>query len=1572
MLLLMLSLNITSVQNFIVKKTASILADKLKTKVAIQHIRIDFLNHLLLQGLYIEDKKGDTLLYAGEARVRITDWFLFKKEKPTLSYIGLHQAYAHLYRTKNSADWNYQFIIDAFGSNKKSTTKKQNDFEIDLRKIDIKDFRFHMDDAWVGNDLDIDVGNLQLDADELGIKKKKMDINSILIENANVASRDYAGGKPKTKRKPFVIDNSPFNTDGWQLTAKKITLHQSHFQHTATERPSTEGEFDPEHIVVQNINFDVKNIQIKGDTIRGKIVDLTAKERCGIVVKKFTADVTVSPNASICDHLFLQTNNSVLHHYYAMRYTRFPDFLDYIHKVVMVGKLDNSVVDSKDVAFFAPQLKNIPTIVHVSGEAKGTVDNLVGKNLYVTDGNTFIKGDISMKGLPDINTTFINYENGEIFTTNNGLYKYAPELKDNPNIAFDKLNYAYFNGNFSGYIENFATNGLIKTNLGDIQSNVKINMPDFNSKRFVYSGTVSTTHFDIGTLTRQDYLGAIAFNATLNGAAFDPQDADIHIKSFISNFEVKGYNYKNITAEGKLAKKKFDGNLLVDDPNLALAFYGSIDFNNKEMDINAKANLLQSNLKALNLTTDSVTAAADFDLNFVGNNIDNFFGYTKLYNINFFRNNHRLDVDSVHLNSSYVDGNKLITLESNDVTAKVEGNYQLTTLPHSIQFYISKYLPNYIAAPIKYSPDQNINFSVQTRNIDSLLAVLLPNVKGFDTVSINGNINTASQQLSLKASIPSGTINNISFDTVTIKSNGNFKELKLDADIKKIVLGKNILSASMIVNTTLGNDSLSFNIATNSPDALGTLNIGGNAFARGDSLYLKLQPSEFYLNQTKWEVPSGNRFVFSKNYLLIKDLFLKSGLQEISASTSNEMTTQSLNVNIKDLDISMLGGATGISNYQPDGRINGSFNMDHLFSDLLMSGELRATNVKLGTDTIGNINLIGSYDAKKKIINLDPQSGIFNGNASIRTAGNMSFDSTNDQLLDGYIQFSNANIHWITPFVSDYINNTTGTLNGTVNIAGSATKPNIDGNLILDNATTKINIIGTTYNIPSAKLKIDNNTIDFGNIAIYDAYNNRAILTGSITHDRFRDFSFNRVQISSHQFEVLNLKEYENTAFYGNLIADLESMTISGPFNNIRMNISASPAARSHIYIPVTNSADIGTYSYVSFKSYGKDQNLKKKNKNNFSLNIIGKMNPLAEMTLVLDPTSGDMINAKGNGTIQLVLPSNDDIKMYGNYEIDEGDYTFTLKQLAIRKNFKINSGSKIAFNGAMATTNLDINAIYNTRARLIDLLNSYEKNILSDNEIRDAKTAQDVNVMLHMTGSLYEPKLGFNIELPENRSEGTYAYLKLKSINQNDRELFDQVASLLLINNFIPPDGIGGTTAVTGAVNNISEIISTTASSQLTNIVNKILGDPKLSVELKYNNYNLSDPTYIGGVNRNEVSLGLRKSLLDDRLIVEVGSVYDWGKPTSSNSNTSNLNLAGDFRVQYLLTEDGRIRLSAFRTNNYDVLVDMNVWSGGLGISYRKTFNNFYEFLHKPKKIGPPADVPQSIKDSSETKGSF
>lgn len=89
-----------------------------------------------LEGVLIEDQKGDTLLYAGDMKVRITDWFFFKKHAE-LKYVGLENALIKFQRTDSI--WSQQFLFDYFGGSSTDTAKKKKaGIQFDLKKAEFK------------------------------------------------------------------------------------------------------------------------------------------------------------------------------------------------------------------------------------------------------------------------------------------------------------------------------------------------------------------------------------------------------------------------------------------------------------------------------------------------------------------------------------------------------------------------------------------------------------------------------------------------------------------------------------------------------------------------------------------------------------------------------------------------------------------------------------------------------------------------------------------------------------------------------------------------------------------------------------------------------------------------------------------------------------------------------------------------------------------------------------------------------------------------------------------------------------------------------------------------------------------------------------------------------------------------------------------------------------------------------------------------------------------------------------------------------------------------------------------
>ncbi len=186
---------------------------------------------------------------------------------------------------------------------------------MDLRRVDLQNIRFHMVDQWNGSDMIGELGRFRVYAKDIDFGKKLIDISSIEGDKITFGLRDYKGGRPPKPKAPGavpVIDSTPFNPGLWKLALKKLVLTDSRFFLDDPDTKPAAGMFDETHMDISSINIEARDIGIQGDTLKGRLHALSGKERCGFVIKRLSADVTVSPNLSECKNLVLQTANSSL------------------------------------------------------------------------------------------------------------------------------------------------------------------------------------------------------------------------------------------------------------------------------------------------------------------------------------------------------------------------------------------------------------------------------------------------------------------------------------------------------------------------------------------------------------------------------------------------------------------------------------------------------------------------------------------------------------------------------------------------------------------------------------------------------------------------------------------------------------------------------------------------------------------------------------------------------------------------------------------------------------------------------------------------------------------------------------------------------------------------------------------------------------------------------------------------------------------------------------------------------------------------------------------------------------
>ena len=98
---------------------------------------------------------------------------------------------------------------------------------------------------------------------------------------------------------------------------------------------------------------------------------------------------------------------------------------------------------------------------------------------------------------------------------------------------------------------------------------------------------------------------------------------------------------------------------------------------------------------------------------------------------------------------------------------------------------------------------------------------------------------------------------------------------------------------------------------------------------------------------------------------------------------------------------------------------------------------------------------------------------------------------------------------------------------------------------------------------------------------------------------------------------------------------------------------------------------------------------------------------PNLDMQLVIDPTLGDIIQGRGSGQLTMhIVPKANILEMRGEYVISEGDYLFTLQNIW-HKLFKVVPGSSVTWNGDPMAAQLNIDAMYEAKASLRPLVGS-------------------------------------------------------------------------------------------------------------------------------------------------------------------------------------------------------------------------------------------------------------------------
>ncbi len=251
------------------------------------------------------------------------------------------------------------------------------------------------------------------DISKFSLKQRILDFNTVQLNDGTFFLKKQLDGHSNLD---FIIDyfdsgapKTPSTKKKFEILFEKIVINNLHFKYkNLTVDTAIQGvNFDD--IDLTDLNGIFEGLNTAQHLLQTNIRKLTLKEKSGFYLKNLSALTTVDSNAIELKDLLLVTPKTKLTDYFQMKFSGFSDFKDFINKVQMKGNFKESHLSSSDIAYFVPGIKKMKLDIDIDGQITGLINDLRAKKLSIKAGKaTYIKGDFSLKGLPNWKETFMD------------------------------------------------------------------------------------------------------------------------------------------------------------------------------------------------------------------------------------------------------------------------------------------------------------------------------------------------------------------------------------------------------------------------------------------------------------------------------------------------------------------------------------------------------------------------------------------------------------------------------------------------------------------------------------------------------------------------------------------------------------------------------------------------------------------------------------------------------------------------------------------------------------------------------------------------------------------------------------------------------------------------------------------------------------------------------------------------------------------------------------------------------------------------------------------------------------
>jgi hypothetical protein len=1429
------------------------------------------------------------------------------------------------------------------------TIAKRQDFKLKLNKISLAKIDVSYDNKDSKLDSGIKLGKLQINVNEIDLNKQLFDFDSFELKNLKGNLR--LGAKDKQIDVPS-LDTTAVKQEGWKVKLNDITIEDVAFKFDDMQsRPTTRG-MDYSHLDLSSFNLKAQKLYYGNDTISGNIKSLEVSEKRGLNIQSLKTNFFYGPKKATLDNLYLRTPQTLLQDKIAVGYPSLEALKKELGNLSVDASLKNSKVGFKDILLFVPDLgktnpfkDNPNAVVNVNTRISGKMKELTIPQFEMNGfGATTVSLSGKINGLPDASKAYYDLDIKKISSTSTDVNALVPAGTIPKNIQLPSQ--FSVKGQFKGSVQDFKTNLLVNSSLGNAKIDALFNQRIKNRER--YNATVSVAGFDLGKLIKNDSIGKITLRAKVNGVGLDPKTARADLDGIVTKADFNRYTYRDLALKGNIENGFFNVKSGMNDPNLNFKLAASGSTKQKYPSFQLKLNLDIADLEKLNLHAGPMKIRGNVNADIANSNPDFLNGKVFLSNVQILKEADAIVLDSIRMIAFSDENRNNIKISSQFLKAEIDGKYKLTTLGNAITNSLSKYIDLRNPKVNAESDEQRLAFRLKIDN-DPILFKLVPKLTGLEPASITGRYNNVADTLEVKGTIPRIVYGNntIADGKINIEARENVLEY--------LVSVGSIESGSIKVPFTtfsgeVENNTASYALEIQDAKERQQYYIAGIFKAEDSKNILKIDAENFVLNSEKWNIDPENAIELGDNQLYINKFNIENAGNELKIQSQGTQNNAPLQIDFVNFQIETILNMVKNDKILMQGLINGNTVVENVLTKPTFAADLKIDDFVFREEAVGNISVL--VDNKSgDLLTADVALNGQENDVTIKGVYGMEKGS-----LDFIADINKLTIKSIQGFTMDNVSEGSGYLSGNFKILGTASEPKVSGELNFNETGFRLTKLNSYFTTDQERITFSNDVITFDKFTLNDENDNELAVDGTIQSPDFKNYNFG-LTVTADNFRAINSKAADNDLFYGDLFLDTK-LNIKGNIDSPKIggNIKINDGTKFSVVLPQSDPSIAdreGIVEFVDEENLYLKQTAEMKNKldqsalkgMDVSVDII--IEKEAELTLVIDKGNGDYLDLKGEAQLTGGIDPSGKTTLTGKYEFENGAYEMNFNM--IRRKFNIQKGSSITWNGEPTMATLNITAIYEVETAPIDLLGN-QLGTMSGTERNTFKQKIPFQTHLKMKGELLKPEISFDIILPEGNYGVSSTVVdmsrtKLEQLRQEPAELNKQVFAILLLNRFIGENPFasesGGTSGESLARQSVSKILS----QQL----NDLAGELIKGVQLEFDLESTDDYTTGTRENRTDLNVAVSKQLLNDRLKVSVGSSF--GVEGQERANEESTNIAGDVALDYQLTKDGRYMVRAYRKNQYQVAVEGQVVETGVAFIVTMSYNKFRELFHRSEE---------------------